>query len=327
MKVRLKDVAQRAGVAVNTASMILNKRPNCWASKKTGERVFKAAAELRYKPSRTAVALRLGRFQTVGLLVPELQNPHWAAFAQLLQLEFQKHGYDLMIESSHSNAERERDCLEAMLDRQIDGLIACLSRSEPYQSFLEGQSSSTKPVLVLSQKSKAVLPVDSISLDLHTGRSQAVAHLAELGHKQVAVLLAENEEPLPASESLNLSHVNCAANLSAAYETTKELLSSAQRPTAVLAHNDITALGVIRAAADNGLQVPHNLSVIGFDNTALGRFLPVSLTSLEHPTQQIVENATEIMLKRMKGLHPGQPECLHFTPTLVCRESTTKVPR
>lgn len=125
MKIRLKEVAARAGVAVNTASTILNRRPNSWASKETEARVFKAAEDLGYRPNRAALGLRSGKFHTVALLIPDLHNPFYTAFADLLEVEVEKHGYDLLIESWRTDLDRERHCLSDIIDRQVDGVAAC----------------------------------------------------------------------------------------------------------------------------------------------------------------------------------------------------------
>src|SRR3954447_17711274 len=117
VKVRLKDVAESAGVAVNTASTILNRRANSWASKETEARVFKAAEDLGYRPNRAALALRRGRFDAIALLIPDLHNPFYTAFADLLEMEAEKAGSDLIVESWRTNLERERHCLTDIVDR------------------------------------------------------------------------------------------------------------------------------------------------------------------------------------------------------------------
>src|SRR5688572_10183416 len=139
MKVRLKDVAARAGVAINTASTILNRRPNSWASKETEERVFRAAQELGYKPNRAAVALRSGKFNSIALLIPDLHNPFYCAFADLLEREAEKRNYDLLVESWRTDLDRERHCLEDIVDREVDGVAAMLSDNPPHRAFLAEQ--------------------------------------------------------------------------------------------------------------------------------------------------------------------------------------------
>ena len=122
MRARLKDVAEKAGVAPNTASTILNRRPNSWASKETEERVFAAAKELGYRPSRAALGLRLGSFKTVGLVIPDLHNPVYTTFADLLEQRMREHGYDLIVEHSRTDVNYEKHCLDSILDRQIDAV-------------------------------------------------------------------------------------------------------------------------------------------------------------------------------------------------------------
>ena len=115
-KVRLKDVAERAGVAVNTASTILNRRPNSWASKETEERVFNAAKELGYRPSKTARALQSGRYNSIGFLIQDLTNPFYATLADELEAAVEEHGYDLLIENCRSSIVREKHVFADLAD-------------------------------------------------------------------------------------------------------------------------------------------------------------------------------------------------------------------
>ena len=116
-KIRLKDVAERAGVAVNTASTILNRRPNSWASKETEERVFLAAKDLGYRPNRAAVALRSGRFNTVGLLIADLENPFYTHFSRVFGNEISGRGYDLVIGNWQTDLAREKKLLEEVIQK------------------------------------------------------------------------------------------------------------------------------------------------------------------------------------------------------------------
>jgi LacI family transcriptional regulator len=115
-RIRLKDVAERAGVAVNTASTILNRRPNSWASKETEARVFQAARELGYRPSKTARALRSGRYHTIGLLIQDLTNPFFSTLADELEAAVEERGYDLLVENCRSSLVREKHLLADLED-------------------------------------------------------------------------------------------------------------------------------------------------------------------------------------------------------------------
>ena len=141
-KIRLKDVAEKAGVAVNTASTILNKRPNSWASKETEKRVFDAAKELGYRPNRAAVALQSGRFMTIGLLIADLENPYYTHFSEVFGNQIEEKGYDLLIENWRTDLEREKKLLADMVHRNVDGVVAFVSDVDEHREFLESQTAS-----------------------------------------------------------------------------------------------------------------------------------------------------------------------------------------
>lgn len=183
MKARLKDVAARAGVAVNTASTILNRRPNSWASKETSERVFAAAGELGYKPNRAAVALRSGKFNAIGLLIPDLHNPFYTSFADLIEEEADKRGYDVILESWRVNLAREAHCLHDLLDRQIDGIATFLSDQVVHHDFLSEQFQRRRPIVAIHNTGGEPLPVDCVLTDFSGGLRAAVEALYSRGHR------------------------------------------------------------------------------------------------------------------------------------------------
>jgi LacI family transcriptional regulator, galactose operon repressor len=335
-RTRLQDVAARAGVAVNTASMILNRRPNSWASKETEERVFKAAAELNYRPSRAAVGLRLGKFNTIGLVVPDLQNPFYTGLSDILEREFAPHGYDLIIESSHGDVAREKKCLESIIDRQVDGIVCVLMDTEAHRVLLEQAFTGGKPVVAVAEA--AELPADCLTVNFTEGLRQAIRHIADLGHRRAAFLLAlakgQNRgtradvfcELMAECGILgeSVACIECDHTIAGAREAMRRHLHDNwnARPTAVIAQTDLAGIGAIRAAVDLGLNVPHHLSVIGMDNTPLGEHLPVALTTVEQPAQDLMSEAVELLLKRLGDPFYGGPQRREFGTRLVVREST-----
>ena len=341
-RTRLKDVAERAGVAVNTASMILNRRSNSWASKATEERVHQAAKELNYQPSRAAVALRLGKFNTIGLLVPDLQNPYFSRIAEMLEDEVAAKGYDLVIESTRLDPIREGKCLESIFERQVDGVICFLLDNERHRDFLADKFAQGKAIVAFGEADHKELPVDIISGNYIPGISQAIMMLANLGHKRFAYLLAVAEgqaggdRPDTFCKMMqkagippeNLLVVTTDSSISGARAAAREVLAgSADRPTAILAHNDLAALGVIRAAADLGLRVPADLSVVGVDNTLIGEHLPSALTTVGLPDALMVREATSLILKRLDNPTYAPLQKREFSSKLILRESTGLVPK
>lgn len=341
MRVRLKDVAALAGVAVNTASTILNRRPNSWASKETEERVFKAASELGYRPNRAAVGLRYGRFNTIALLIADLHNPYYTTFADLLEVEAEKYGYDVLIESWRTDLALEKHCLEYIMDRQVDGVAAFLSDPEVHRPFLEKQFQAGRPFVGFGFTGGPSLPVDSVLVDFAGGLGEAIDQLYHSGHRRFAFLsaLAEGQESgsrpelfgrLLAEKGISTSmfdSVRCDHSIESARTTALELLKRPReaRPTALIALNDLSAIGALRAAVECGIQVPAELSVVGVDDIPLGRFLPVALSTIAQPLVEMAQRTAAMLVERIEGQGPSVPQSAVFSTRFITRESTGDV--
>lgn len=337
MKVRLKDVAARAGVAVNTASTILNRRPNSWASKETEARVFAAAEELGYRPNRAALGLRFGRFNTLGLLIPDLHNPFYTAFADMMEVEAELRGYDLIVESWRTDLAREKHCLDDMLDRQVDGVASFLSDSETHRDFLAAQFAKKRPFVALSAAGAPRLACDSVLVDFSQGLRDAVEALCRRGHQRFAFLcaLAEGqndggrhdrlrefllERGLPESAFV---YVRCGASLESACAAAARLFAdqSSPVPTALIALNDLSAIGAMRAAAERRLAVPADLSIVGVDDIPLGRFLPVTLSTIALPIAEMARRTVQLLTARIDNPENEKSEETVFTAQFIERES------
>jgi LacI family transcriptional regulator len=341
MKVRLKDVAARAGVAINTASTILNRRPNSWASKATEQRVFVAAEELGYKPNRAAVALRSGRFNSIALLLPDLYNPFYCAFADLLEREAEKRRYDTLIESWRMDLERERHCLGDIMDREVDGVAALLSDHAPHREFLADQFKRGRPIVALTQAGGPPLPVDSVVADFTDGLRAAINTLLELGHRRFGFICALASGQCDGLRqqlfrqmladggvgSDGYQFVRCDHTAAGAYQAAMQLLhGNLKRPTAIIAMNDLAAIATMRAAAELDIPVPKDLSLVGVDDIPLASYLPVSLSSIAQPMLQMAEKTCAMLFDRIDTPHKPQVEQAVFPTCFVPRESISRAP-
>lgn len=343
MRARLIDVAARAGVAPNTASTILNNRPDSWASKETRERVLLAAKELNYRPSKAALGVRLGRYKTIGLVVPDLHNPFYPVLADYLDQAVAAHGYDLILEHSRNDLAAEQHSFQSILDRQVDGVALIVSDPELHRPFLAGLAASGPPAVALAAKPAVPLPIDSVVSDFSEGFAQAVEHLIALGHRRFAFLcaLAKGQDDGKRPELFrgflgakgvapeNISFVRCEHHIASARDAFRDLLRQTQgrRPTALIALNDLSAIGAMRAVADEKLTVPDDLSVVGVDNIPLGEYLPVALTTISQPIKDMVARTAGLLLQRIEGKSITRPTQKVFPTELIVRESTGKPPR
>jgi LacI family transcriptional regulator len=345
-RVRLKDVAERAGVAVNTASTILNRRPNSWASQETAKRVFQAAEELGYRPNRVAQALRHGRYETIGLLIPDFENPYHTSFAHTLELVSEQQGFDVIIESWHNRPEREREALLDLIDRGVDGVACFLGSTPGMRRALADQVERGRRVVAVGCAGDDSLPVDLVKADYSTGIRQALEHLLALGHRRFAYISDLGTPEKDGGRVAAFRQVLAAARVPEACaelvraENSFEAVCSAaartlarptlKRPTAILAKNDAGAIAVMRAAVEAGLQVPRDLSVVGCDDIPIGRFLPIALSTVTHPKLEMVKAVFDLLTAGLIGEEPAvertAPARVEIESRFIARESTGPEP-
>jgi LacI family transcriptional regulator len=342
-RVRLKEVAERAGVAINTASTILNRRPNSWASKATMERVFKAAADLGYRPNRAAQALRVGHGSSFALLIPDLNNPFCAAFADRFEEAASERRCDILIKTWRNQLDREKRLLEELANLQVDGVAAFLSDPEIHGARLAEQAWQGVPFVVISPRGGPPLPVDSVLADFERGLRDAFEKLTQFGHRRFAFLcaLAEGQSPganpelfhvLLAERGVSATEINivrCKPSIVSAYAAATALLSrqAGQRPTALIALDVFSAVGAMRAAAEKGLVIPRDLSVVGVDDVPLASFLPVALSTITQPAAEMARCAVGLLGSRIEeGAMNHQPEQVVFPMSFIPRESIGPAP-
>jgi len=345
IRVRLKDVAERAGVAVNTASTILNKRPNSWASKETEARVFAAAAEMGYRPNKTARALRSGRFHTIGLIIQDVTNPFFCTIADELEAAVEERGYDLLVESCRSSLVREKHLLSELVDLEVDGTVLWLSNNETYRIDLASMFEKKMPVVALGNGVPATaLPTDAVLSDFTQGLEDAVKDLVARGHKRFAFLSAHAEGTYDGSRSILFQQMLAASGIPAssvhllqtghridqAFVTFQQFLATCgeNRPTAVVAMNDIAAVACMRAAVEAGLEIPRDLSIVGVDDIPLCAYLPTTLSSIRQRYKKITQEAADLLIRRIE--HPDaedltQPRQVIFPTIYTPRESVGSV--
>jgi len=339
-KVRLKDVAERAGVAVNTASTILNRRPNSWASKETATRVFLAAKELGYRPSKTARALQSGRHHAIGLLIQDLANPFFATLADEIESAVEQRGYDLIIANCRSSLVRETHLFAGMHEMEVDGAIIYLSDNEIYRGELANRFTGDFPLVALGNGVPTKpIPVDCVLSDFTEGLTQTVDALLALGHRRFAFLsaLAEGqadgdrprlfqhllaERGVPAGD---IDVLRCNHSVHSACETIDDFLKSRtlNRPTALVAMNDLSAIGAMRAALDAGLVIPRDLSIVGVDDVPLCAYLPIPLSSIRQRYRKIAAAAADMLITRIESTPEDSalPRQAIFPTHFIQRES------
>jgi LacI family transcriptional regulator len=337
------DVARLAGVSRATVSYVLNGTTNGRVpiSDETRQRVLEAIAELGYQPDARAQALRSGNTKTIALIIPDLRNPHFCEYATGIEEAARASGYHMLLSSTTLNDEYAEEVFKDLSRRRFDGLIIASSfilESKEAQATLDQVRKSGLPIVELSDN----YGVDSVATDYREATREVMDYLLSLGHRRIGLIygvggvggheLADDRiEPYRAG--LNAAHlaidpdliVDCGPTIEDGYQASLKLLGLATRPTAIIAINDLLAIGALRAAADSGLQVPKDISFVGYDNILMANYLLPRLTTITKDALTSGRKAFELLLARIQD--PDLPrQVIYGRARLIIRESTGPAP-
>jgi len=334
-RVTLQQVAQVAGVAPSTVSRVLRGNVRC-ASRRTAGRIRRAAQELGYRPNFAARVLASGQSRLIGVAI----GKHgWGVYTQQLGAiseELRKRGYEaLPLEYDRPTAVIS-SFSSALTNRMLEGLVVC-TESGSLHADLEELISAGVPVVSLVSSPVEGVPV--VTVDYQAGSYMATRYLLSLGHTRIAAINSSPGETdtkdlgyRRALEEQGLEPVWLPYGtryerpaFKVGYELTQRLLQMADRPTAAVCSNDEVAVGVIRASHEHGLQVPRDLSVVGFDDLELGRYCVPALTTVRQPIDAWAGRAVERLFDLMEG-ESARP-LREIVPTeLLVRESCGELP-
>jgi DNA-binding LacI/PurR family transcriptional regulator len=331
--VSLKELAQHLGVSPSTVSVVLNDVPGRSISEPTRARIRQAAEELGYRPSLLARSLRRQQTQTIAILLPLVGEEYHAQVLSGLASYLEEHGYSYLIAQHRHDSARVAEYTKMLISRGAEGVIA-----------IDTHVDTSPHVPMVAVAGHQALPdVTNVVLDHDRAGMLTMQHLHDKGHRQIAVIKGQPASSdtetrwkatseaakkfgisIPAHLVLQLERNLTSPEL--AYELVRQLLAAPPAFTAIVCFNDIAALGAIRAVTDAGLQVPGDISVVGFDDIRLADFAKPSITTVHQPLQQMGELAARLLLDRLSTGKAG-PHEVAVEPVLVARESTGDAPK
>jgi LacI family transcriptional regulator len=304
---KIGDVARRAGVSVGSVSRVINEHPT--VTPVTRERVELAIRELGYVPNAIAGSLRSRRSKTVGLIIPDVTNPFFSELALHVERSAAAAGYNVILGNSDNSVDQETYYLHALAVRRVDGII-----------FVPANETSRSiefaiPIVCVDRE------VDRhpfVASDNKAGAKSAIEYLHRLGHHLIACIAGPRDLPnarerragyedlvLPILRSAGVDPsayiISTDFSYDSGYEATRRLLEVAPRPTAIFASSDQQAIGGLRAAADLGLAVPSDLSIVGFDDIPLANLVMPRLTTVGQPVAKIGVLAMQLLLNLLSG--------------------------
>jgi LacI family transcriptional regulator len=329
----IRDVALRAGVSVATASNVVNGvRPVGGASR---AKVLEAIEALDYRLDRAASALRGRSTRLVGMVVPDITNVFFASLVNGVEALAERDGYDLLIVSTSEDAANERRRIEALVGRRIDGLIVVPAGDESMVALKGGADGSRLPPAVLIDRGAKAPGFDTVRANCFAGGYAAARHLIDLGHHDIAILThskrLDNIEQRIGGCRRALSEAGLDGRDRVIYgghdlESLRGAigleLESVDRPTAIFALTNVCALASIKAARGLGLEIPGDVSIVGFDDFDWMSALSPYLTTVAQPVDDFVSAAWRLLMRRVKGNGKGDVERIELPCTLKVREST-----
>ena len=325
------QVAERAGVSLSTVSRVLNGKAS--VNKVLKERVEKAVKELNYRPNSVARSLANNRTDSVGVLVPELNAPFFGDLMQAVESTLRAADKHVIISVGRNCLETEKDAVEFLISRNCDALI--MHAEALSDEYLLELNQSKLPVALVNRQVEG-LPEACTSLDNEKGGYLATRHLLELGHKDIAYISGPTDK-CDASLRLEghkraLSEAGLPINPQLIFngdyseEDGKigllELMARDMPFTALVCANDWMASGAISCARDLGMSLPHDLSVVGFDDVVFAHHVFPRLTTVSNPIAEMAEMSAKYILNKVYG--QANNVQLYFEPSLVIRESTVK---
>ena len=342
-KISLADIANQLGVSKTLVSMVLNgKGDENGISKKTQDLVMELAKELNYKPNQFARGLRMGRSNTIGLVVSDISNPFYARLARYVEDSVSESCFNLIICSSDENPKKELTLLELLVDKQVDGII--LSSTFDTIDHIKNFEDNNFP-LVLIDRTYNNINTHKVVVDNRLGSFEAVEHIINNGHKRIAAFVISPAHIITQVDRLEgykdalkkysiplNSYYQKVIPREDIYRNSMQIInqwkSDKIMPTAIFVTNNQLAIGCLEAIRDLGLIIPRDLSIVSFDDIDLFRLYNPPITSVIQPILSIARNAVEILMKCIKNKENIEPidkihKCLQTN--MVIRNSVRKL--
>ena len=336
-RVTIVDVARHAQVSTTAVSKVL--RNAYGASPAMRAKVQQAIAELGYRPSAAARGLR-GQTYTIGVMLPDLRNLFFADILDGIATQLADTDYQVLLAPGCNGEKAEARVIDAMIDRSMDGLVLIAPVSS--KARLRAVARDVPTVVVGRHGSSTAY--DTVTDDDVTGAALVVDHLADLGHRRIAHIEHHESDTIRLAEMPNAQRANgyreamrargladeidiasTSYTQEGGYRGATELLARPRRPTAIFAGADIVALGAMEAIAEAGLSIPGDISVVGYDNSALAAFGPISLTSVDQDGRQMGANAARLVVDRI-GDRGRRTVQVRLSPSLVVRRTAAALP-
>ena len=330
----IKDVARLSGVSVATVSRVINDSPK--ASQASRDAVFKAMAELQYHPNANARALAHQSAETLGLVVADVSDPFFGTMVKAVEQVAQATGNFLLIGNGYHDAKQEKQAIEQLIRHRCAGLVVHAKMLPDEELAL---LMSHVPGMVLINRTLPGYESRCVALDDRYGSWLATRHMIQEGHQKIGFLcsnhmISDSQDRLQGYLDALQEHgiavderliSRGSPNEVGGEEAMTELLGRGRNMTAVVCYNDSMAAGALSVLSDNGIEVPQDISLIGFDDVLIARYLRPRLTTVRYPVAAMATQAAELAVALSHGDEVLPETTNMFSPTLVRRHSVSNL--
>ncbi len=334
-KVNIKDIARLAGVSHTTVSRALNNKSRI--RQETKEKILAIAKELGYRPNLIARSLVMRRSKTLGLVITNISNPFYTELAQGIEKTAARLGYNIILCSTQSNISIEKQYIEMLRSKGVDGIIFSSAHIE--DPNIVALAEERFPIILVNRRTYHPLVkerIDYIGVDNILGGYVAVEHLIRLGHERIGVIGGSSESSVgierleggkKALQNYGLKQTEeyfIEGNFlkTSGYEGGKRFLDMPKKPTAVFATNDYMALGVYQAFLETGLRIPEDIALVGFNDIEFIAMKGIELTTIGQKKFEMGAIAVERLVERIeKGDEPFPAKEILLEPELIIRRT------
>jgi len=303
------DVAKLAKVSKTTVSRYLNNQDKGHMSEETKRRIQEAIDQLNYAPDNMARSLKGKSTKVIGLVVNDLTNPFFLQMIQGIEEELRDSGYNILMSDSNLDLNREIECLKMLEQRRIDGILI-VGVNLPVEHL---KDINIKVPMVLLERDSGDSKFDSVKIDNYYGAYAAVEYLIKKGYRRIAHIRGNQASMMAvhrkeAYRDCLKAHgftwrekyeVDGNYQLKGGYAAIQQLMALKERPDAVFCANDMSAIGVLRYLIEQGLRVPEDMAIVGYDDVTVASLVTPPLTTVRQPVLELAKIATQVLLERI----------------------------
>lgn len=337
MKVTIKDIAKLSGVSPTTVSLVLNDQAKS-VSQPTIDKIKKVANELNYKPNHIAISLVTKKTKTIGLIIPNINNPFFAEMAHVIEENVSEQGYNLILCNTNESYKKDIKYLQLLSARGVDGMLIAISPTKDKfeeDQIIQAINSLDVPVVAIDRWLSG-MNCNRVSINHRKGAYIAVKHLIEQGHRSIATITGPlsvytgRRRLVGYKEALEKYHIPINEefivegdyNFESGYVGGLQVLK--QNPSAIFVANDMMALGVLKACREQHKSVPEAISIVGFDNLLISSLIEIPLTTVNQPINELANQVSKMLFSKINEEQTSY-EDIKLEPELIIRQSSSKV--